>query len=441
MTEQVDIAVIGGGMVGLSQALLLAQQLPAQRICVLESTAWVQHSLPETSFQQQAPQQASADEHPGFDGRSSALSVSTIDLFRQLDIWDRLEPLAQPITRVHVSDRGHVGRVDFSAKDNGDKPLGYVVENRVLGQHLIAAVRACANIEVKAPARVSRLRPLADGARLEYEAAGSDIPPCERRELLASLAVIADGADSPLRQQLGIGVDTDDYQQSAIIANVAFEKPHNGHAFERFTEDGPLALLPLPSLDNGASRRMALVWTRPDQRLDEALALSDSAFAEQIQRRFGYRLGRCVRTGERLTYKLQRVFAREQVRRGLVFVGNAAHLLHPVAGQGFNLALRDSAQLAAVLRQANADGQALGDLNVLRRYECLQQRDQQLTSTLSHSFVQLFGSSSPWLQLGRNLGLLAMDWNDTARTLFFEQMMGKSLPRAQLLPAESNRRI
>lgn len=405
----VDIAIIGGGMVGLSQALLLAWQLPEKRIVLVES-------LPL----QGEPEQ------PSFDGRSTALSAAAAELFNDMGLWPALAERAEPIRRVHVSDRGHIGSVDFSERENASNALGFVLENRWFGQHLCAAVKA-AGIEVWAPASVERIYPTVTGARVQVERNG------ERVDVSAALVIISDGAESPLRAQLGIGTIEYDYRQTAIVANLEFERPHGGQAFERFTREGPLAILPLPALDRSQeSCRAALVWTRPQDAVAATLAWSDDGFARKLQQHFGFRLGHCVRVGTRNSYALNMVFAREQVRSGVVLVGNAAHFLHPVAGQGFNLALRDCAQLTAVLRDACRAGQSAGDITVLQRYLANQKKDQQMTASLSHNLIRVFNSQNPVLQVSRNLGLLTLALWGGARRQFFQQMMGQAQSRGWL---------
>lgn len=414
LPENVDIAIVGGGMVGLSQALLLAHQMPKAKLALLES-----FSLEDSAVQLG---------QPSFDDRSTALSPATTELLSLLGHWGRISQRAEPIRRVHVSDRGHLGSTSYSQAENEHRFLGYVVENRWFGRHLAAAVLA-SPVQVAAPAQVTDLTICPGGARLVYQQQG------ETRQLFASLVIIADGAESPLREKLGIGIDTHAYGQSAVTANLEFSRPHQGQAFERFTEQGPLAILPLTTAaDNpGAdSSRAALVWTRPDDQLAETLAWDDDTFIAALQADFGYRLGSITRVGTRHSYPLKMIFAREQVRSSVALIGNAAHYLHPVAGQGFNLALRDCAQLAAVLGQAWLEGRNPGSLPVLNEYLALQSRDQGATAMLSHSFVRVFSNRNFVMQAGRNLGLIAMELSDLARREFFAQMMGQSLPRARL---------
>ncbi|WP_018013537.1 2-octaprenyl-6-methoxyphenyl hydroxylase [Teredinibacter turnerae] len=415
-----DIVVVGGGMVGLTQALLLAHQIPDAEITLVESL----------------PVNMQDVRQPSFDARATALSPATVDVLQKLALWPFLESSAQPITRVHVSDRGHVGQTEYRQDENSGRALGYVIENRRFGAELTAACLRTSNISILAPAEVLRVTPVRAGVELVVRQAS------EHTVLAAQLVIIADGANSPLREKLGIGIDQHDYRQAAVIANLSFSEPHHGAAFERFTEEGPLAILPMVSADGRSqSHRAALVWTRPAAQLEETLGLDDAAFIDQLQVRFGYRLGRCSRVGERSSYPLKMVFAREQVRRGIVFMGNAAHFLHPVAGQGFNLALRDCAQLAALLVQAWSRRQPLGDLTLLQEYLSQQAVDQKITAQLSHNFIQVFASHHPLLQLARNAGLLGISLLPGLKQEFFKQMMGQALPRAEFQPIEKQEMV
>ncbi|WP_045855913.1 2-octaprenyl-6-methoxyphenyl hydroxylase [Teredinibacter purpureus] len=418
-----DIAIVGGGMVGLSQALLLSYQLPDARIVLFDA-------LPITPKTKRLTQ-------PSFDERSSALSAATAELLQLINLWPAIAERAEPIRRVHVSDKGHIGATDFSEDETDADALGYVVENRWLGEQLAQAVLAAPNIALVAPANVQRIRPLATGAAIHYTVEPDE---CEQapnnttvNALGVELVIVGDGADSALRKQLGIEADIHDYEQHAIIANLAFEQPHKGQAFERFTAEGPMAVLPLPAVITGEdSQRSALVWTRPNSLSEQTMAWDDTTFMAHFQQAFGYRLGQCSRVGKRHCYPLKMVLAKEQVRSSVVLMGNAAHFLHPVAGQGFNLAIRDCAQLSAVLTQARAQGEALGHLSVLNRYLSLQAQDQRLTAGLGHAFIQVFSHTNPAVQLSRNVALLGLEHFTCARQTFFAQMMGRMAPRAHM---------
>lgn len=384
-----DIAIIGGGLVGASLALAL-QPLARERgwkITLVEPFA------PGNGYQ------------PSYDARSSALSYGTRLIYEHLGVWEAIARHAEPIRNIHVSDRGRFGATTLEAAEAGVPALGYVVENAWLGQCLWAALDPD-RVSWRCPAEVIALRAEPNGYRLTL---------ADETQLTCSLAVLADGGRSGLRDQLGVEVKVREYDQTALIANVSFNQPHNGQAFERFTDDGPLALLPLP--DN----RCALVWTRKPADAKRLQALPDAAFLAQLQQSFGYRLGALTQVGARSLYPLALAEAREQVRRNLVVLGNAAHSLHPIAGQGFNLSLRDVQALAQALAASDAPP---GELAALQGYLAAQQRDQQWTIGFSDQVTRLFSQPGRWVAHGRNLGLLGLDLLPPARQWFARQAMG-----------------
>ena len=403
-SQQYDMAIVGGGMVGLALAQLAAHYLPHRRIVVMESFA---------------VQEDKAPYQPSFDARSTAVSGGSMGILADIDLAEAIQQHATEIRSVHVSDRGHIGTTSFSREENNDQPLGFVVENAWLGRSLIKGLFARDNIEVIAPADVERIVPRQNGADVIYKVDG------QQSTLNTQLVVVADGASSPLRKQLGIAVTTHDYHQHAVIANVTYDTPHKGVAYERFTADGPLALLPLGEGEN--ANTSALVWTHKNQSVDSVLGWSDDEFIANLQKAFGYRLGRFTEVSKRHSYPLQLLVANEQVRSSMVLMGNAAHFLHPVAGQGFNLALRDSIELIKKLVAGERSGKGLGELSVLQKYIDNQYGDQYITSQMSHGFIHLFASDNPAFQLARNAGLVVMELMPAAKKAFFEQMMGKGL--------------
>lgn len=383
------LAIVGGGLVGASLALALQQGAKARgwNIALIE------------------PFEPGSEYQPSYDARSTALSYGTRLIYQRLGVWERIAERAEPITQIHVSDRGRAGATRLGASDQQVPALGYVVENAWIGHCLWQALddevvtRHC-------PAKVEQMQAVAAGYRLTLTT--GQVLDCD-------LAVLADGGRSALREQLGIAIKTTPYDQSALIANVTPGKPHGGQAFERFTDDGPMALLPLQ--DN----RCALVWTRPEEDAARLAALPEAAFLDELQQAFGYRLGGFQQVGARHLYPLMLIEAEEQVRSGLVVLGNAAHSLHPIAGQGYNLSLRDTEALAAALLSSSAK---LGDIGVLQAYHRQQRTDQWLTVGFSDRLTRLFAGSALLSVAGRNLGLLGLDLLPPAKAWFARQAMG-----------------
>lgn len=386
---RVQLAIIGGGLVGASLALALQEGARQRgwRIVLIEPFA------PGNSYQ------------PSYDARSSALSYGTRQIYERLGLWPALNARAEPIRQIHVSDRGRFGATRLSAESEGVPALGYVVENAWLGQCLWQALDAEV-VEWRCPAEVTALQALGDGYRLTLN---------DGSQLDCDLAVLADGGRSGLREQLGIAVKTTPYGQSALIANISTAEAHQGQAFERFTDDGPMALLPL------SENRSALVWTRQGGDAQRLAALPDREFLAELQQVFGYRLGALTQVGARHLYPLSLIEASEQVRPHLVVLGNAAHSLHPIAGQGYNLSLRDTLALAEALLDSPATP---GDFAMLQDYLRRQRLDQQLTVGFSDQVTRLFSTAQPLLVAGRNLGLLGLDLLPPAKHWFARQAMG-----------------
>lgn len=387
--SRVDLAIIGGGLVGASLAMALQAGAKARgwRILLIEQFA------PGDSYQ------------PSYDARSSALSFGTRQIYERLGLWQAISRRAEPIRQIHVSDRGRFGSTRLNALEEGVPALGYVVENAWLGQCLWQGLDQQV-VSWRCPAEVTAMQATDDGYRLTLN---------DDTTVQCDLAVLADGGRSALREQLGINLHETRYDQNALIANITPGEAHLGQAFERFTDEGPMALLPLP--DN----RCALVWTRRPADTQRLLGLSDQAFLSELQGVFGYRLGTLKQVGARHVYPLSLVEAQEQVRSHLVVLGNAAHALHPIAGQGFNLSLRDVQALAEALLSGTGSP---GDLAVLQAYRERQRQDQNLTVGFSDQVTRLFGTPDPWVVAGRNLGLLGLDLLPPAKRWFARQAMG-----------------
>ncbi|MDX1480507.1 MAG: 2-octaprenyl-6-methoxyphenyl hydroxylase [Woeseiaceae bacterium] len=394
-----DVVIAGGGMIGTSLALALSTL--KLRIAVVEAVA-----------------RRDADQ-PSFDDRSTALSRSSQRTYTALGLWDDIVAAASPIERIHVSDKGRFGFAHIDAAEQGVEALGYVVINRVLGEVLQRALDGRSNVDVLCPARVSGVR--SGRERLDVEVSAS--AGCS---LSCRLLVAADGARSIVRDIIGIAARHVDYGQRAVIGNLLTERPIGKRAFERFTEHGPIAMLPLPG------GRAAFVWIVDAARADELLALDDDLFAARLQQSFGQRLGEFSRVGARATYPLWLSRADRLVAPRAALVGNAAHGLHPVAAQGFNLGLRDVAALADCIADAIAfdDGDP-GAQELLDRYATWRRADQNKLVTFTDGLVRLFGSRRPPLRVLRNVGMLGFDFVPGVRKLFARHTMGLAgrLPR------------
>lgn len=408
-----DIVVAGGGMAGATFALALAHQCPALRIAVVEPVAMAGGSL--ETYQ------------PSYDARATAMAWGTRQIYQRLGLWQSLSARATPIKRIHVSERGHFGGSRMDAREHEQPALGYVVDNVWTGHNLLAALEQVPSIHWLCPARVGAIS-VQDGLvnlRLHCDGAeGAGSPDSREQSLTAALLVVADGGRSGLREALGFQVEQEDYGQVALIANVSTSKPHDFEAFERFTPAGPIALLPRGNPER-AEPLSGLVWTLSPEEGQRVLGLPDAAFLRELQQAFGWRLGRFVEVGKRFVYPLGLQRVREPVRPNVVLVGNAAHTLHPVAGQGFNLAIRGLVRLADEIGHAIEAGRAPGDLPVLNRFWQAQAEDVETLITASGALVNLFsGRSSAPLELGRSAGLVALDMVPPVRRWLTRQAMG-----------------
>ena len=423
-----DIIIAGGGMVGVSLACALAKVDKANVLSVL-----LVDSFPAKRLENNDPSQGLVY-HPSFDARSTALSLASIETYESIGVLPALLQHASPIRQVHVSDRGHMGSTLLDANKQDKEAFGYVIENQWLGAVLLDHLATLPTVERVTGASVGNIIPRQAGVSVDITA---DIESVEKTSnhpvttLSASLLIVADGAQSGLRDSLGITASVKRYDQRAVIANVQTQLPHNGQAFERFVADGAVAFLPLIDLPN-SKNRSALVWTMPThikESEDKAL-LDDDAFIAELQKAFGHRLGTIQRIGQRQSYPLALTIANEVARNHIVLMGNAAHSLHPVAGQGFNLSLRDVAALVERIGCAVERQEDIGALVLLEDYAEAQIKDQNLTIGFSHNLIELFGQQSLPVQLGRNLGLLALDLLTPAKNHFSDRAAGITGRRA-----------
>jgi 2-octaprenyl-6-methoxyphenol hydroxylase len=379
-----DVVIAGGGMVGLSLAAALAE-LPLE-IAVIEPVA------PE------------ADEQPSFDSRTTALSSGSRRVLEGIGVWPAVAPRATPIRRIHVSERGVFGTAALTAEEQGLAALGYTVENRLLGQALRARVAAAPRVRL-GHARVARLEPGPESVHVATDG-GEDFE--------ARLVAVADGAQSAVRAALGIEATVTDYRQHAVIAHVDTTRFHDYAAFERFTPAGPLAVLPI------REGRSAVVWTLAPDAARRALGLDDRSFLAELQDAFGLRLGRFTRVGRRQSYPLALTEARRLTAPRAAVVGNAAQALHPVAGQGFNLALRDLAMLAELI----AEGGDPGAPALLDRYAKWRAPDREAVIRFTDTLVRGFGLPLGPLRHARGQGLALFDLLRPVKREFARRTMG-----------------
>ena len=383
--SDVDVAIVGGGLVGASLALGLARS--PLRIALIEA------ALPPAT-------------EPQWDERCIALNHASYRVFEALGVWPELSALATPITSTHISERGRFGVARFTATEAGLAALGHNIPVRALGEVLLQRAAALPQVQLRCPARLRAMQPIADGIRLQLEG-GAD--------LSARLVVAADGMNSAVRAQLGIAAERLDYAQSAIVTAVRVTRPFPGCAYERFTPEGPIALLPKP---NDAC---SLVWTTPAAQLGERLGWTDELFLRHAQDTFGERLGRFTQLGRRQSWPLMRVMSEQLTAPRVVFVGNAAQSLHPVAAQGFNLGLRDVATLAELLLAQAGDP---GDGALLATYAERRHEDRRRIADFTDRLVRLFSNRVPGLRGLRHLGLLALDLAPPLKEAMLWQNLG-----------------
>jgi 2-octaprenyl-6-methoxyphenol hydroxylase len=373
-----DVAIVGGGMVGASLAVALAPL--GLKVAVVEA-------VPHDSASQ-----------PSFDERTTALSNGSRRILETLGVWAGVESSATPIRKIHVSDQGHFGFARIDASELGLAAMGHVVPNRALGQALWSRLRAGAGVHVHCPAEVSRVSAAPDRVVLGITEGGA------AATIDAKLVVAADGVHSAVRGAFGVDAEFRDYEQTAVITTVLPQRFHDHVAYERFTGSGPLALLPL---EGG---RCTLVLTLSRAMAESAMGWSDAEFLAELQRRFGFRLGRFLKVGRRVPYPLSLARALRTSAGRCVIIGNAAQGLHPVAGMGFNLGLRDVATLAELLAERRHD--ALfdpGASSLLAEYDAWRAADRGGVIAFTDGLVRMFANPLRAVQRLRNVGLLAFD--------------------------------
>lgn len=373
MSKKCDIAIVGGGLAGASLAIALAPL--AYNIKVIEAVSF------------------KASEQPSYDDRTLAMSHSSCRILSAIGLWDELEEHATAIRKIFVSELNRPGEVVLDAAEMGLSEFGHVVEARRFGAAATAQLEQTENIEVISPAKVTGIDNGEDSVSLNLQSDNGD------EELIAGLVVAADGANSFIRSHLQIPTETRDYNQTAVICNITPEIEHQGRAYECLTETGPFAVLPHTGI------RCGLVWSVASGEAQALLELDDATFLRRAEQRFGDHLGAFLKAGKRTAYPLKLIRAKEDVRERVLVIGNAAHAIHPVGAQGFNLALRDVAVLAEIL--ADDGGSDPGQSFLLNQYSRWRKQDQRGTIAASDGITRLFSHPSMLAAGLRTSGLIA----------------------------------
>ena len=408
-----QVLIVGGGHVGLSFALLLAHH-------GIASTLLEKNSYPEIG-----PEDDRSRSHY-LDSRNTALSRRTVQIYQEIGLWSELQSHACRIDAVQISEQGSFGRAQLNKKDEKVESFGQVMENAWLGRKLLLAVQDESLITIIDNAEVTTIDQQADGVTLNFNYYGSSE---DEQQLQASVLVACDGRDSNVRQLLNIGITTYDYQQTAIVGVVETDKPHEHIAIERFSPAGPLAVLPLTDPDGDGNDdyqtgyRRSVVWVCPTGEEQQYLA-DDAHFLATLQQAFGSRAGTFIAAGRRGAYPLTRVLAKSQVDGRCVIMGNAAHTLHPVAGQGFNLCMRDAHVLAQMMSAQVMKGADIGDVSLLKRYEKSRLSDQKRVIRFCDAIVHGFTHPNPAIKLARNVALVAFDKLPNIKPLVATYAMG-----------------
>ena len=373
-----DVAIIGGGLVGASLACALSPL--GLKTALVEAVAF------------------KADSQPSFDDRTLALSASSCRILEGLEIWPRVQPRATPIREIHVRELGRPGHVIMQPGELGLDRFGHVVEARVFGQAMLETLPTLDNLDFICPAEVSSIRAGKSCSVISVRESG------RARSLSARLVVGADGANSFVRESLGIESERHDYGQTAVICNVTPQQEHAGRAFELFTDTGPMAVMP------HVNGRCGLIWCVPRDEATRLLELPDEEFMQAANQRFGGHLGRFLKLGRRTAYPLRLVHAREDTRPRTVILGNAAHAIHPIGAQGFNLGLRDVAVLAEVLADEMRTRKGAfdpGKSTLLNRYSEWRRPDQDGTIAYSDGLARIYANPTATVRAARTVGLLA----------------------------------
>ncbi len=391
MKNTYDIIIVGGGMVGLTLACALGQQ--RFDVAVVEA------------FE---PKDISLDDD--YELRVSAISKSSQQVFENIHAWPgMLQRRASPYQHMHVWDASGDGKIHFDAAELGVDVLGHIIENRAIQYALYEQCRQLDTVTLYCPETITDIN---------YAEAQSSVQFENGTCISAKLLIGADGANSKVRDAAGMSINKTAYDQKGVVSVVKSTHDHKDTAWQRFLPTGPLAFLPL------SDGRCSIVWSADDARADELLAMDDEAFCRELEQAFDYTLGKVESIGKRAAFPLVRRHANEYVKSGVALIGDAAHTIHPLAGQGVNLGVLDAAALAEVISEARSRGQAIASLTTLRKYERWRKADNSLMMYSMSGFKELFGNEQPALSLLRNAGLNLVDSMGFVKHKFMRHALG-----------------
>ena len=398
MFLEFDVAIVGGGLVGSSLALALANTSSSIQIALIDSQPLAEINLNAHKY----------------DGRSIALALSSKKMFTALGLWDALQEYATAIENIHISDQGRFGATRLDSKRYEVESFGYLVPADYLIHALNNQVDECENVTRIQPYKVAEIEQHTNCVVLKQNTGES---------IQANLLIAADGTNSFIRKSLGIEVEEKQYQQTAIVGSVECEQNHNQTAYERFTQDGPLALLPKQGNYCG------FIWMNPAEVAKNNLNLSDSVFMNKLQSAFGFRLGHFNNISKRISYPLMLLVSQQRVKQRIVLIGNAAQTLHPIAGQGLNLALRDIAELVELLVESKLNNV----VDSLKKYAEKRQQDIENTIRFTDRLNFLFNADYPVLVQSRGLGLAMLGAIPILEERIVRQNLGETSSDANLL--------
>lgn len=392
-TQQYDVIVVGGGLTGMVTALALVQS--GIRVAVIDRSSLEATTLPE------------------FDGRTTALNEGSVRLFRHIGVWQAMEPYGEPMLDIRVVDNDSPLHVHYDAAEVGGQPFGYIIENRHMRQCLVEAAQQCVKenkpLSFYAPATIDSLQTTNAGATLTL--AGGEV-------LRASLVIAADGRGSATREMAGIAVKQTPYEQTAIVCTLKHSSPHHNLAVERFMPSGPFAVLPM------RNNHVSIVWSEQTSLVDDYLALPETDFLAELQQRIGGWLGDISLVGKRWSYPLSMIMAETYGRDRVALIGDAAHVIHPIAGQGVNLGYRDVAVLVELIQDRFHLGLDIGSAEVLNRYGQLRKVDCKSVAAIMHGLTHLFSNDIWPIAKARRLGLAAVNRMPFLKQLFVRHAMG-----------------